>query len=82
MEQYLFEARVELPSFLIKVNLYVAALGSYDVILGMNWLWKHRVKVDCHAKSVEFLDDLGNWVSIQGIPREAKLRQITVIKNA
>lgn len=44
----------------MEVNLYVAPLGSYDVILGMNWLWKNRAKVDCHAKIVECLDDLGN----------------------
>lgn len=50
MDQYLFEAMVELSSFSTKVNLYVAPLGSYDIILGMNWLWKHRAKVDCHAK--------------------------------
>lgn len=36
VSQCLFEARVELPSFSIEVNLYVAPLGSYDVILAMN----------------------------------------------
>lgn len=62
VEQCLFDARIELPCFSIEVNLYVAHLGSYDVLLGMNWLWRHRAKVDFHTKTIEFLDDLGNQV--------------------
>lgn len=79
VSQCLFEARVELPNFSIEVNLYVAPLGSYDIILGMNWLWRHRAKVDRHVKTIECLDDLGNWVSMQGIPREVRLRQISTV---
>lgn len=52
VDQCLFEARIELPIFSTEVNLYVAPLGSYDVILGMNWLWRHRAIVDCNANTV------------------------------
>ena len=36
VEQCLFCSELELPSFQTKVKLYVAPLGSYDVILGIN----------------------------------------------
>lgn len=77
VEQCLFEARLELPRLTTKVNLYVAPLSSYNVILGMNWLWEHEVKVDCFSKTVECLNDLGNKVYLQGIQHEVKVWQIS-----
>lgn len=35
VEQSLFEAKVDLLIFSTNVNLYVAPLGSYDVVLGL-----------------------------------------------
>ena len=73
VEQCLFEAELELPRWSTKVNLYVAPLGSYDVILGINWLWQHKAKVDCFTKQVECIDDHNKPVIIQGIRRDLKL---------
>lgn len=67
VEKCLFEVRVELLGVTIEVNLYVAPFGSYDVILGMNWLWEHRAKEDYSSEVMECLDDLGNRVLIKGI---------------
>lgn len=80
IEQCMFEAPVNLPNFLTKVNLYIALLGSYGVVLGMKWLWRHRAKVDCFTKEIECLDDLGNKVFLKGIQREVKLRQISAMQ--
>lgn len=80
VDQCLFKAKIELLSFSIEVNLYVTPLGSYDVILGMNWSWKHAAKVDLNAKTIEFLNDFGNKVKFQGIPREVMIRKIMKIK--
>ncbi|XP_057868200.2 uncharacterized protein LOC131075379 [Cryptomeria japonica] len=77
VEQCLFEANVELPTFATEVNLFVAPLGSYDIILGMKWLWQHHARVDCFYKIVECLDDLGNAISLHGIKKEVKLRQLS-----
>ena len=30
------------------VDLNVLPLGSYDVLIGMDWLEAHRVKLDCY----------------------------------
>lgn len=58
-------SKLQLPNFLADVNLYVAPLGSYDIILGINWLIEHKAIVNCEDKHVEFLDDLGNRFEIQ-----------------
>ena len=31
----------------------VLPLGSYDVLIGMDWLEAHRVKLDCYNKTFE-----------------------------
>jgi len=33
-------------------HLNVLSLGSYNMLLGMDWLYLHRSKVDCYDKSI------------------------------
>ena len=39
--------------------LNVLALGSYDILIGMDWLEVHRVKLDCYNKNFECMDEEG-----------------------
>ena len=34
-------------------HLNVLLLGSYNMLLGMDWLYLHRTKVDCYEKAIE-----------------------------
>jgi len=38
-------------------HLNVIPLGSYSMILHMDWLYLHRTKVYCYEKAIECLDD-------------------------
>ena len=38
-------------------DLNVLPLGSYDFLIGMDWLEAHRAKLDCYNKTFECLDD-------------------------
>ena len=38
------------------VDLNVLPLGSYDVLIGMDWLEAHKVKIECYNKDFECLD--------------------------
>ena len=38
----------------IEVDLNILPLGSYDVLLGMDWLEKHWTVVDCKEKAISF----------------------------
>ena len=40
-------------------HLNVLSLGSYSMLLGMDWLYLHRTKVDCYEKDIECVDDNG-----------------------
>ena len=38
-------------------NLNVLSLGSYDILIGMDWLEAHRVKLDYSKKTFECMDE-------------------------
>jgi len=50
----------------ISAHLNVLLLGSYNMLLGMDWLYIHGTKVDCKDKAIEFLDDDGERRILQG----------------
>jgi hypothetical protein len=41
------------------IDLNVIPLGSYDILIGMDWLDKHHVVLDCHNKTFTCLDGNG-----------------------
>ncbi|GKE93556.1 putative reverse transcriptase domain-containing protein, partial [Tanacetum coccineum] len=43
---------LNLQNHLFKINLLPIELGSFDVIIGMDWMAKHRVKVVCYKKYI------------------------------
>ena len=40
--------------------LNMLPLGSYDFLIGMDWLEAHRAKLYCYKKTFECLDEEGN----------------------
>ena len=63
------ECLVELNGVLTKVNFNVLPLGSYDSLIGMDSLEKHRVKVGCYGKFLECIDDEGRKRVTKGLPK-------------
>ena len=61
-------------------NLHITPLGSYDVILGMDWLYAHNAKVDCQHKRVECVDEFGISRVIFGVKRPVSLRMISAMQ--
>jgi hypothetical protein len=41
---------LNLGEFVTRVNLYVTILGSYDVVIGMDWLESHEAILNCKTK--------------------------------
>jgi hypothetical protein len=71
---------VDLGVCTTRLKVYVTALGSYDLIIGMDWLAAHRALVDCFAKRVLCIDDEGRPIEIQGVQRKVSLRFISTMK--
>jgi hypothetical protein len=63
-----------------KVDLNIFPLGSYDFLIGMDWLEKHHTILDCHKKAFNCLDEEGNQRAVQGIPREITIQEILAME--
>jgi hypothetical protein len=50
---------LNLGEFVTRANLYVTILGSYDVVIGMDWLESHEVILNCKTKRLSLVDDEG-----------------------
>ena len=61
------------------IDLNVLPLGSYDVLIGIDWLEAHRVKLDCYNKAFECLDEEGNSRIVKGIPKVISIRQVSAM---
>jgi hypothetical protein len=53
-----------------KSDLNILPLGSYDCLIGMDWLDQHHVVLECHNNEFTCLNEEGNPRKVQGIPRE------------
>ena len=62
------------------VDLNILPLGSYDMLIGMGWLEKYRVMLNCFDKTFTCIDDTGNTIKVKGIPRKVTIREITSLQ--
>jgi hypothetical protein len=63
-----------------KAELNVMPLGSYNYLIGMDWLDQHHTILDYCNKAFTFLDEEGNQKTVQGIPRAIAIREISTIQ--
>eukprot|EP00253_Pinus_taeda_P021805 PITA_21805 len=66
----------------ITADLNVLPLGSYDILIGMDWLEKHWSLVNCKTKTIYYKDDLGQQQELQGIKHHVQIRPITASQLA
>ena len=71
------ECAIVMDKFETVVKLNVFPLGSYDLLIGMDWLEQHRVIINCYDKTFTFLNSDEKPISVKGIPRKTTIRQIS-----
>ena len=64
----------------MKVNLNILPIGSYDILISMNWLEQHHVILDFLQKSILCTDSQGKQVKVQGIPNKVSVRKISSLQ--
>ncbi|GJU39218.1 putative reverse transcriptase domain-containing protein [Tanacetum coccineum] len=69
-----------LCNHVFKIDLLPTRLGSFDVIIGMDWLAYHRALIDCYEKIVRIPLSNGKILEIQGERPKKDLRSLTCIK--
>jgi hypothetical protein len=55
-------------------TLNIFPLGSYDILIDIDWLEKHRVKLYCYQKTFECVYDEGNLRTMKGILKPIFIR--------
>ena len=63
-----------------QVKLNVLPLGYYDVLIGMDWLAKHQVILNCFQKTFTCLSDKGERITVKAIPRKVSVRRISALQ--
>ena len=58
------------------VNVNILPIGSYDILIGMDWLEQNHVMLNCLHKSILCTNSQGNQVNIQVIPKKVYVRHI------
>jgi hypothetical protein len=61
------------------IDLNIIPLGSYDILIGMDWLDKHHAILDCHKRKFTCLDGDGKQSTVKGVPRSISIREISTI---
>ena len=49
------------------VNLNILPLGSYDILIGLDWMESHKNIINCLHKIYNCIDEKGNYHTIKGI---------------
>jgi hypothetical protein len=71
---------VDMKGMSTKAELNILPLGSYDCLIGMDWLDQHQALLDCHNKRFTCLNEEGNQVTVQVIPRAMAVREISAMQ--
>ena len=58
------------------VKLNVLPLGSYNILIGTDWLEKHQLILNCFQKTFTCLNKEGERTTVVGIPRKIYVRKI------
>jgi hypothetical protein len=61
-------------------TLNILPLGSYDMLIGMDWLDSHKSKMDSYNKKLECEDEEGKRRTLQGIQNPISMRKISSLQ--
>jgi hypothetical protein len=62
------------------IDLNIIPLGSYDILIGMDWLEKYHDVLDCHNKTFTCIDGNGKQSIVKGVPRPISIREISTLQ--
>jgi hypothetical protein len=71
---------VDMNGMNTKAELNILPLGSYDCLIGMDWLDQHHALLDFRNKRFTCLNEERNQVTIQGIHRAMVVREISAMQ--
>ncbi|KAD4586602.1 hypothetical protein E3N88_24203 [Mikania micrantha] len=74
------ECTLELAGHKFKIDLMPVTLGSFDVVVGMDWLSENQAEIICHDKVVRIPLPSGETLDIKGERSDTPLNIISCMK--
>ena len=71
---------IKLNEFQTEVNLNIFPLGSYDILIGMDWLEKKKALMNCWDKNLHCVDEEGKPFILKGKQKPIFVRQISALQ--
>jgi hypothetical protein len=63
-----------------QATLNILSLGSYDLLIGMDWLASYKTKLDYYHKTLECVNEEGRNITLQGVWKPVSVRQISTLQ--
>ncbi|GJS09677.1 putative reverse transcriptase domain-containing protein [Tanacetum coccineum] len=81
VDRIIRDCKLELGNSLFSINLIPLGHGSFDVIVGMDWLSQNKVVIVCHEKVVEIPLEVRDFVDVfpkdlSGLPPQRQLQEL------
>jgi hypothetical protein len=77
---FTFDFEFNLGGLKIRTNLNILPLGSYDMIIGMDWLEQHTTILDCYTKILSYKDDSDTVRIAQGITKPVSVKKVSAMQ--
>jgi hypothetical protein len=61
-------------------TLNIIPLGSYDLLIGMDWLATYKARLDYYHKTLECVSEEGRRITLQGIQKPVSVRRISALQ--
>ncbi|KAD4586366.1 hypothetical protein E3N88_23967 [Mikania micrantha] len=74
------DCTIQIESIIRKADLFPMQINDFDMILGMDWLSKHQVTIDCQTRRVLFGDPMNPLLVYQGTQPRKPLKIISALK--
>ncbi|GJR23095.1 putative reverse transcriptase domain-containing protein [Tanacetum coccineum] len=75
------ECKLEIEGHVFDIDLIPFGHESFDMIIGMDWLSKHKAEIVCHDKVVKIPLQKGKVLRVIGERPEEKVRQLISAKS-
>ncbi|GJR75309.1 putative reverse transcriptase domain-containing protein [Tanacetum coccineum] len=72
--------KLEIEGHVFDINLIPFGCGSFDVIIGMDWLSNHKAEINCHEKVVRIPLPDGKVLRVIGERPDEKVRHLVSAK--
>ncbi|XP_076925546.1 uncharacterized protein LOC143588429 [Bidens hawaiensis] len=72
---------IRLTNHTFSIDLLPVELGSFDILVGMDWLSKNQAEIDCSEKLIRLPLPSGETLTVQGEQGNSELKLTSIMKT-